>query len=129
MISEIKKNYELILELNTQINFFLNNFSVKNLEEFNEKLQALINDKNTSIQNLILLKENNKINFQNAVKSEELKEIISETEKLEQENIRLIEEKKSFLSFEINKANLASKTLNAYKFKKELEPRIFDEAD
>jgi len=126
MNEEIKNTYEKILELNLQINSMLNDFSSKeNFDNFNENLQEFLAQKDIFIQKLISIKESSEEEF----KKSNLKEISKQVNKLEQENLKLIQEKKVYLSEELNKSNTAAKALSAYKFNKQNEPRIFDETD
>jgi len=126
MNEEIKNIYEKILELNFKINSLLNDFPPKeNFDNFNENLQNFLDQKDIFIQKLISLKESSEEEF----KKIDLKEISEQINKLEHENLKLIQEKKVYLSEELNKSNKASKALSAYKFNKQNEPRLFDETD
>jgi len=125
MIKEIKNIYEQILELNIQINSMLNDFPKDNFEDFNDNLQRFLDEKDKFIQNLLSLKDLNEKDF----KKNDLKEILGQINKLEEENFKLIKEKKFFLSKEINKSNKSSTALSAYKFNKHTAPRLFDETD
>lgn len=128
MNGEIKNIYEKILELNIQINSCLKDFPADNFDEFNENFQGLIDQKGEFIQKLIDCKENNEEELKKLAETD-LKEISNQINELERENIELLQEKKVFLSGEINRTNRASKALAGYKFKKETEPRLFDETD
>ena len=121
MIKEIKNLYEKILELNLQINLMLNNFPKDDFESFNENLQDFLEQKDIFIQKLISLSK--------TANEEDLKEISERVHKIEEENLRLIQEKKHYLSTEINKTAKTVKALSAYKFDKQNTPRIFDETD
>ena len=126
MNEEIKNIYEKILELNFKINSLLNDFPPKeNFDNFNENLQEFLDQKDIFIQKLISLKDSNEKEF----KKIDLKEISEQVNNIEQENLKLIQEKKVYLSEELNKSNTAAKALSAYKFNKQNEPRIFDETD
>ena len=126
MNKEIKNIYEKILELNFQINSLLNDFPPKeNFDNFNENLQNFLEQKDIFIQKLISIKESSEEEF----KKIDLKEISEQVNKIEHENLKLIQEKKVYLSKELNESNKASKALSAYKFNKQNEPRFFDETD
>lgn len=130
MIKEIKNLYEKILELNLQINLMLNNFPKDDFDSFNENLQDFLEQKDIFIQKLISLsKLGNEEEFKTFLKTEDLKEISEQVNKIEEENLRLIQEKKLYLSTEINKTAKTVKALSAYKFDKQNAPRIFDETD
>ena len=128
MINEIKTAYEKILELNLQINSMLNDFPKEDFESFNENLQKFLDEKDIFNQKLLSLKDSNEKEFKK-IKENDLKEISDQVNKLEEENLKLIQEKKIYLSKEINKTTKAAKALSAYKFDKQNEPRIFDETD
>ena len=98
MIKEIKNLYEKILELNLQINLMLNNFPKDDFESFNENLQDFLEQKDIFIQKLISLSK--------TANEEDLKEISERVHKIEEENLRLIQEKKHYLSTEINKNDI-----------------------
>ena len=129
MREEIKNIYEKIFELNLQINSVLNGFPKENFDDFNEKLQKLLALKDKFIQELLSLKNSNKKELENSLKEVDLQEISAQIDNLEQENLKLIQEKKIYLSKEINKTNKAAKALDGYKFNKQIEPRLFDEKD
>ncbi len=128
MINTIKTLYEKILDVNTKINLLLKEFPFDNFEDFNENLQNYINEKEELIQNLFSLKDKLGEEFAKILEPD-LKELIHLVNKLEQENLQLIMEKKSSLSVEINRTNQTSKTLSAYKFNKNDEPAFFDKKD
>jgi len=125
MIKEIKNTYEQILELNIKINSLLNDFPKDDFEDFNENLQNFLDEKDKFIQKLLSLRNSNEKDF----KKDELKKLSEKVNKLEKENFELIQEKKDSLSKKINKSTKTAKALNAYKFNKQNEPRLFDETD
>lgn len=128
MKQEITAAYEKILELNFQINSILNDFPKDDFENFNKEIQDALNLKDEIIQKLVSLKTVSGKEF-NEIKENSLKEISEQINKLEQENLELINEKKGYLSEEINKTNKAAKAFSAYKFNKQDEPRLFDNTD
>jgi hypothetical protein len=129
MIKELKNTYEKILELNLQINSMLNNFPKDDFDSFNENLQGFLDEKDKFIQKLLSFKENSEQELKKLLAKPDLKEISGQINKLEEENLILIQEKKVCLSKEINQTNKATKALSAYKFNKQDKPRIFDETD
>lgn len=133
MKEEIKNVLTNISELNLLINSTLHEFSDEDFEGFNEKLQGFIDKKGEFIEKLLsfqpIFENNEPENDFNKFIVTDLKEIYEQIDKLEKENLKLIKEKKLFLSREINKTNKAVKTLSAYKYNKNIEPQIIDESD
>jgi len=129
----IKNIYQNLLETNLLINSLINEFPDEDFDGFNEKLQAFIDLKGEFIEKLLSLKEaseeNGTENDFKEIIATDLKEISDQIDKLEKENLELINEKKLFLSQEINKTNKAAKVMSAYKFNKNTEPAIIDESD
>lgn len=128
MKNEIKNVYEKILELNLHINSILNDFPSDDFENFNKDLTESLGQKEECIQKLISLKASSENEF-NEIREKELKEISAQINDFEQKNLKLIEDKKIYLSEQINKTNKAAKVFSAYKFNKQTEPRIFDDRD
>lgn len=127
-IEEIKSIYKTVLELNQKINSSLNNFPTSGYDGFNEEFQKLLDMKGEFLEKLFSLIKNHREEFEK-IKNTDLKETLEQISALEQENIKLIKEKQTFLSQEINKTNNSLKALSAYKFNKDTKPRIFDEKD
>lgn len=129
MNEEIKNIYEKILELNIHINLMLNDFPKDDFDSFNENLQEFLNQKDEFIQELLSLTGAIPEKELKKIIDIDLKEIFEQVNQIEEENLKLIQENKIYLSAEINKANKAAKALSAYKFDKQNEPLIFDETD
>jgi len=128
MNQEIKTAWEKLLKLNSYINELLKNFPSGNFDEFNDKFQNCIQEKNRLINFLQTLKKESPEYF-DAEQEFELKELIQRVKTLEQENVNLSIEKKQHLSEEIGRSNKTSKILSAYKFNKQEEPSFFDKKD
>lgn len=129
MNEEIKNIYEKILELNIHINLMLNDFPKDDFDSFNENLQEFLNQKDAFIQELLSLTGAIPEKELKKIIDIDLKEIFEQVNQIEEENLKLIQENKIYLSSEINKSNKAAKALSAYKFDKQNEPLIFDETD
>lgn len=128
MTEEIKNTYQKILELNRSINLRLNNFPENDFDDYNEQLQSLISEKEECTAKLISFKQTLPEEF-NRIKTGDIKEIVEQITDYEEENLRLINEKKTSLSEEINKINRTEKALSGYKFNKYTDPKIIDEID
>ena len=110
------------------MNSLLDNYPGQNFNDFPQKLQDLINEKNICIDELISYKQDNSDEF-NELKSSGIKDLIEQVNNYEEENLRIINERKVFLSGEISRLNRTEKALSAYKFKKQERPRMVDEKD
>lgn len=128
MTEEIKESYKIILELNQRINSLLNASLESFIEDFDEKMQNLIAQKGEYIQKIYSFKQDFPEEF-NKLQTPEIKETVKQISTYEEENLRIINEKKEMLSKEMNKINTAEKALSAYKYKKQERPRIVDEKD
>lgn len=128
MKEKITDIYEKILDLNQQINLLINNFPATDFDEFNEKLQNFITKKGELIEELISLKNASEDEFKK-ISETYLKDISEQVAFLETENLKLFNEKKIFLSEEINRTNKTSKALSGYKVNKHITPRIIDETE
>lgn len=127
MKKEIKNIYQKILDQNLEINSILKAFPKEDFDNFNEELQQSLEQKDEFIQKLLLIKEQSEEELKSSLKESDLQEISEQINNLEQENLTLIQEKKIYLSKELNKTNKSAKALSAYKFNKQNKPILFDE--
>ncbi len=119
----MKQNLEKLLKLNQEINSFL-----KTEEKVpDESFGKLIKQKDKLIENLKKIKNKSAENFEN-LKNTEFKETLEKIQALEEENLRLIEERRGTMREDINKIKKHVKTISSYKFKKDQEPRLFDDS-
>ena len=127
MKEELIRIYKTILELNFQINSALNAFPKKDFDDFNKKLEKLLDEKNIFIKKLRVLKENSVEELEKLLKEADLDELSEHVNKIEEENLKLAEEKKNHLASEINRLNKSTKVLAAYKYNQQIKPRLVDE--
>jgi hypothetical protein len=129
MIKEqIKIVCQNLLEKNLEINSILKNFPESDFEIFNEELEKFLQEKDLLIKAIKHLAENNKDDFAIAKKTY-IKDNWEEICSLENENMDIIKEKKSYLASEISRVNLSSKAFSGYKINTEIAPRIIDEKE
>jgi len=128
MKTELKTIYETILELDKKIYSLLTNFPEKDFDDFNNKLQKFLDEKEVFVQKVVFFKENSQEEFRK-LKDANFKEISEQINELEEENLEIIKNNKTVLSKKINVSNKTLKALSAYKYKKPIKPRIIDESD
>jgi len=119
----MKQNFKKLLELNLEINSLLKTEG----DEPDEKLSELLQEKDAIIENLKKIKDECPEEYEN-LKNNELKESWLKIQQLEKENLKLILQRRDKMRDQINKIKKHIKTIGSYKFKKEQEPRLFDDS-
>lgn len=123
MKTKMKDLLDKILSANLKLKESLNTPEI----ETDETLPRLLELKDILITQLQALKKENKKEF-TQLKNEEFQATWHSIAELEKENITLLKAKKEKLSKEINATKTQSKVINKYKYKKEQEPRLFDDS-
>ncbi len=119
----MKKTVENLLEINLEINSLLNSPD----EDFNEKFTELLKNKDILVKTLKNLTGTSKEEF-TALKNTELMETWGKIQELENENLNLIKTRKELIGDELKKLKTHARAISSYKFKKEQEPRLFDDS-
>lgn len=119
----MKDIIEKLLEINLEINSLLKSETM----DFGGKLENLLKEKEAMICSLKSFKEKSEEEFNN-LKNTQFSEAWKSIQTLEQENLTLIQEKKDKLGGEIQGIKTHSKAISSYKFKKDQEPRLFDDS-
>lgn len=135
MKEEFERLLNEALSVNKDINYFLNDFALDEEElndqlflEFNEKLEYLLERKDDLINSLSELKNKNPGQF-NKLKNNVFKDSWQSLQDLEKQNLELLNDKKDFISRELSGIRTGSKAVKAYKYTKELKPRLFDDKE
>lgn len=116
----MQETIKKLLEINIKINVILNSSEAETLDDIGEFLK----EKDVLIQSLKSLKEADNQGFLVIKKSELWKKL----QEFEAKNLKLINDSKEGLSEEINGIKIHVKAISSYRFKKEQEPRLFDDS-
>ncbi|HSA07294.1 MAG TPA: hypothetical protein P5556_08950 [Candidatus Gastranaerophilales bacterium] len=131
MQEKFKVYTEKLLQINIEINAFFQADNINKITDddgfvdFQAKVEKLMNEKNSLIENLKMLKQVSKEDFSD-LKNFEYKEIWQKIQSLEDENLNLIKNDQRLISEEVADLIRHSKVISSYKFNKEINPRLFD---
>ena len=131
MEEKFKKYIEKLLQINLELSslFQANDFEIEmnesNFTNFQAKIEKLLIQKDSLINNLKILKELSEKEFSD-LKNLKYKEIWQKIQELENKNLEMIKNGQIGLSEEMAGIKIHSKAISSYKFNKELKPRLFD---